>query len=67
LEHEAGRFQTDRDHHRSGAVANWRVGFYDTKTGTTLLSSASVTRHGNTVTIHLPDFKNDIAFKLYAQ
>ncbi len=50
-----------------GAVANWRVGFYDTKTGTTLLSSASVTRHGNTVTIHLPDFKNDIAFKLYAQ
>jgi hypothetical protein len=50
-----------------GTAASWRVGFYDTKTGTTLLSSASVARHGNTVTIHLPDFKNDIAFKLHAQ
>jgi hypothetical protein len=50
-----------------GTVANWRVDFYDTKTGTKILSSASVTRQGNTVTISLPDFQDDIAFKLYAQ
>jgi hypothetical protein len=50
-----------------GTVSSWRVDFYDTKTGTTILSSASVTRHGSTVAIELPDFQNDIAFKLNAQ
>jgi hypothetical protein len=50
-----------------GTAASWRVDFYDTKTGTTILSSASVTRTGNTVTILLPDFQDDIAFKLTAQ
>jgi hypothetical protein len=50
-----------------GTVASWRVDFYDTKTGTTVISSASVTRAGGAVTIPLPDFQDDIAFKLYAQ
>jgi hypothetical protein len=50
-----------------GTVSSWTVDFYDTKTGTTILSSASVTRHGSTVAIELPDFQNDIAFKLNAQ
>jgi hypothetical protein len=47
-----------------GDNPNWRVDFYETKTGTTLLTSAFVTRSGQTITIHLPDFQDDIAFKL---
>ncbi|MGA2514159.1 MAG: hypothetical protein ABSG37_11150 [Candidatus Limnocylindrales bacterium] len=50
-----------------GTATSWRVDFYDTRTGTTILSSTSVTRKGNTITIPLPDFHDDIAFKLYAQ
>ena len=47
-----------------GTAPNWKVDFYDTKTGTTILSSASVLRHGSTVTVTLPEFKDDIAFKM---
>jgi len=43
------------------------VDFYDTKTGSTILSSASVTRQGDAITIPLPDFRDDIAFKAYSQ
>jgi hypothetical protein len=50
-----------------GTAANWRVDFHDTKTGTTILTSAFVTRKGNTITVPLPDFQDDIAFKLYSQ
>lgn len=50
-----------------GVATNWRVDFYDTKTGTTILSSTSVTRKGNTITVPLPDFHDDIAFKAFAQ
>ncbi len=50
-----------------GTAANWRVDFYDTSTGTTILSSTSVTRHGNTVIVTLPEFQDDIAFKMIAQ
>ena len=49
-----------------GTAANWQVDFYDTSTGTTILSSTSVTRQGNTVTVTLPDFQDDIAFKMMA-
>ena len=48
-----------------GTAASWQVDFYDTKTGTTVTSSAAATRTGNTVAIPLPDFQDDIAFKLY--
>jgi len=49
-----------------GTAANWQVDFYDTSTGTTILSSTSVTRQGNTVTVTLPEFQDDIAFKMMA-
>ena len=49
------------------SAANWKVGFYNTKDGTTILSSNSVSATGNTITIPLPDFRDDIAFKAYAQ
>jgi hypothetical protein len=49
-----------------GSAANWQVDFYNTKTGTTILSSTSVTRQGSTVTVTLPDFQDDIAFKMIA-
>jgi hypothetical protein len=50
-----------------GTTAIWQVDFYDTKTGTKIISSASATRKGNTITVPLPDFQDDIAFKLTTQ
>jgi hypothetical protein len=50
-----------------GTAANWRVDFYDTATGTKLINSITVKRNGGTITFSLPDFKDDIAFKMYAQ
>lgn len=50
-----------------GSASSWRVDFYDTTTGTRILSSASLSRQGSTVTVPLPDFQDDIAFKLYSQ
>jgi hypothetical protein len=47
-----------------GSAANWKVDFYNTKDGTTILSSVTASRKGNTITIPLPDFKDDIAFKM---
>ncbi len=49
-----------------GTAANWQVDFYDTHTGK-LLSSVSVTRQGTGVPIPLPDFTDDIAFKMAAK
>jgi hypothetical protein len=51
----------------TGTATNWKVDFYDTKDGTTILSSSSVSVTGNTITIPLPDFHDDIAFKAYTQ
>jgi hypothetical protein len=48
-----------------GTALNWQVDFYNTKTGTDIISSAMVTRAGNKITIILPDYIDDIAFKLY--
>jgi hypothetical protein len=48
-----------------GTAVNWQVDFYNTKTGTDIISSAMVTRAGDKITIILPDFTDDIAFKLY--
>jgi hypothetical protein len=50
-----------------GTAATWKIEFYNTKTGTDIVSSATVTRNGNKVTIPLPDFSDDIAFKMYIQ
>ena len=48
-----------------GSVSNWKVDFYNTQTGTDIISSATLARKGKTVTVNLPDFSDDIAFKLY--
>ena len=49
-----------------GPASQWRVDFYDTKTGTDIIGSAEVPAGGHKVTIKLPDFTDDIAFKMYA-
>ena len=49
------------------SAPNWQVDFYSTETGTDIVSSATVTRRGNNITITFPDFTDDIAFKLYPQ
>ena len=46
-----------------GSAADWRVDFYATQTGTTPLGTVFVKRQGGTITIPLPDFQDDIAFK----
>ncbi len=50
-----------------GDATNWKIDFYDTRTGTNIVSSAIVTREGMKIIITLPDFTDDIAFKLYIQ
>ncbi len=47
-----------------GTYANWRVDFYNTKTGTDIIQSATISRKGEKITISLPDFKDDLAFKM---
>ena len=47
-----------------GAAAGWKVDFYDTKTGTDILGSVEVSQQGSSVTVSLPDFHDDIAFKM---
>jgi hypothetical protein len=46
-----------------GSAVHWRVDFYSTRDGTTPLGSIFATRQGNTITVPLPDFQDDIAFK----
>jgi hypothetical protein len=46
-----------------GTAANWRVDFFSTKDGTNQLGSIFITRNGQTITIALQDFQDDIAFK----
>ena len=50
-----------------GPATNWQVDFYATSSGTAVLQSIAVTRQGNTVSVPLPDFKDDIAIKLVAR
>jgi len=50
----------------SGKATNWKVDFYNTRDGTTILSSVNVNPIGSTITIPLPDFQDDIAFKMAA-
>ena len=47
-----------------GKAANWQVDFYATSSGTDLIQSITVARQGNTLNVPLPDFKDDIAFKM---
>ncbi len=50
-----------------GPARDWQVDFYDTRTGTKRIASASVTRQGGSVRLSLPDFQDDIAFKMTAR
>ncbi len=47
-----------------GSASEWQIDFYDTKTGTDILSSTITIRQGDKIFILLPDFKDDIAFKM---
>jgi len=49
------------------SAASWKMDFYSTKDGTTVLGSVSVVSKGDTLAIALPDFQDDIAFKVTAQ
>ena len=46
-----------------GNALHWRVDFISTKDGTTPAGTVFVTRTGQTITVPVPDFSNDIAFK----
>jgi hypothetical protein len=48
-----------------GSAIDWRVDFYDTETGIT--STVSIRRQGINISLTLPDFSDDIAFKMVAQ
>jgi hypothetical protein len=48
-----------------GSARDWQVDFYNTEIGTNITSSVTVTRKGNNITFFLPDFTDDIAFKMY--
>jgi hypothetical protein len=50
-----------------GSAPKWRVVFYSTATGTDIPGSVLLTRQGNGITITLPDFMDDIAFKMYIE
>jgi len=50
-----------------GSAQNWQVEFYNTSTGTSLNQSIIVARQGNTLSVPLPDFTDDIAFKMVAK
>jgi hypothetical protein len=50
-----------------GSATNWKIDFYNTKTGTDIVSSTTVTQKGDKITITLPDFTDDIAFNMYIQ
>jgi len=49
-----------------GTAAEWKVDFYDTKNGKDIIASATVKRQGGAITVTLPEFTDDIAFKMAA-
>jgi hypothetical protein len=50
-----------------GNASNWKVDFYSTRDGTTILGSVTASRTGSIITMPLPDFQDDIAFKMTAR
>lgn len=50
-----------------GSASEWKIDFYDTKTGTDITSSMTTIRQGDSLIVLLPDFIDDIAFKMYSQ
>jgi hypothetical protein len=47
-----------------GDDAVWKVDFIDTKTGTDVVASSKAAGQGGNITLSLPAFQNDIAFKM---
>jgi hypothetical protein len=47
-----------------GSASSWKVDFYNTRTGTDVLSTITAARKGQKITFTLPDFTDDIAFKM---
>jgi hypothetical protein len=47
-----------------GSAAEWKIDFYDTGTGTDIISSSTTVRQGEKVFVLLPVFTDDIAFKM---
>ena len=52
---------------RLSSIATWKVEFYDTRTGKDIVGRAAVTGVGDRVVVQLPDFRDDIAFKMTMQ
>lgn len=50
-----------------GTASTWKIDFYSTGPEIVLLSSISVAQKRDRVKIELPDFTDDITFKMYAQ
>ncbi len=48
-----------------GSASQWKVDFYDTNTGLDIIGSTTTIRQGDSLIVLLPDFKDDIAFKMY--
>jgi hypothetical protein len=48
-----------------GTKSTWLVKFYDTKNGTDVIDTRTLTSKGNKVIIPLPDFRDDVAFKMF--
>jgi hypothetical protein len=49
-----------------GENAVWQVDFYDTHTGSDIIGSDILTRNGRNIVILIPDFSDDIAFRMTA-
>ena len=46
---------------------SWKVDFYSAHDGTTMLGSNTLSQQGSSISLALPDFQDDIAFKMSAQ
>ncbi len=51
----------------ASTAASWKVDYYSARDGTTLLGSTTLSQQGNSISLALPDFQDDIAFKMSAQ
>ncbi len=50
-----------------GSFPTWKVDFYRTDTGSDIISSMTATRKGSSIAVALPDFTDDIAFRMVVQ
>jgi hypothetical protein len=48
-------------------ASSWQVDFYNAATGTDITSSITVSRQGGQIKLSLPDFTDELAFKMYVK